>query len=92
MNSSLHIQLMHRVKESSAARSGVDHISRSHARESFIGNYLGGFSCRREGLGRPYSSLLVSKRGYKREGEGLFTKAYRDRTKSSEFKQKRGQV
>lgn len=35
------LQLMHRVGESSAANSAVVHISRFHALESFIGNYLG---------------------------------------------------
>lgn len=49
MYSFLQVQLMHRVRESSAANSAVAHISRSYARESFIESCLGGFSCRREG-------------------------------------------
>jgi len=37
---------------------------------------------------RPYSSLSVPEAAYKRAGEGLFTRAYSDRTRGNDFKLK----
>lgn len=39
-----------------------------------------------EGFGRPYSSLSVSKRAYKKDGEGAFARACSDRTGGNGFK------
>ena len=41
-----------------------------------------------EALGRPYSSLPVPEWGNKKAGEGLFTRAWSDRTRGNGFKLK----
>jgi len=46
---------------------------------------------RREGSGgRPYCSLPVLKGAYKKTGEGLFPRAWSDRTRGNDFKLKEG--
>ena len=50
-----------------------------------------GFSAwRTEGSGRSYSSLPLTKGGLQKTGEGLFTRAYSDRTRGNGFKLKEG--
>jgi len=40
--------------------------------------------------GRPYSSLPVPEGAYKKAGEGLYTRAWRDSTRGNGFKPKEG--
>jgi len=41
-------------------------------------------------VGRPYCSLPVSEEACKKDGEGLFTRAWHDRTRANGFKLKEG--
>ena len=43
-------------------------------------------------MGRPSSSLTVPEGAYKKDGEGLFTRACRDRTRSNGFRLKEGRI